>query len=81
MRRPDPPSAALRDPLLARLASPGVDLELAQIASTIGRDVDRELLQRVAGLRDETFRASWRTCWPAACSTARASARSASATS
>ena len=47
--------AALRDPLLARLAPPGVDLELAQIAATIGRDVDRALLQRVAGLDDEMF--------------------------
>ena len=56
MRRPDPRlPAALRDPLLARLASSGVDLDLVQIASTIGRDVDRELLQRVAGLSDETF--------------------------
>jgi class 3 adenylate cyclase len=56
MRRPDPRlPAALRDPLLARLASPGVDLDLVQIASTIGRDVDRGLLQRVAGLSDETF--------------------------
>lgn len=42
--------AALRDPLLARLASPEVDLDLAQTAATIGRDVDRNLLRRVAGL-------------------------------
>ena len=37
---------ALRDPLLARLTSPGVDLELAQAAATIGREVERDLLQR-----------------------------------
>jgi class 3 adenylate cyclase len=56
IREPDPRiPAALRDSLLARLASPGVDLELAQIAATIGRDVDRELLQRVSGLPDGTF--------------------------
>ncbi|MDA0179509.1 AAA family ATPase [Solirubrobacter phytolaccae] len=56
IREPDPriPSA-LRDSLLARLASPGVNLELAQIAATIGRDVDRELLQRVSELADSTF--------------------------
>jgi class 3 adenylate cyclase/tetratricopeptide (TPR) repeat protein len=46
---------ALHDPLLARLAMPGVDLDLAQTAATIGRDVDRELLRRVAGLRDDIF--------------------------
>jgi class 3 adenylate cyclase len=49
--------AALRDPLLARLVHPRVDLALAQIASTIGRDVDRELLQRVSGLDDMPFQA------------------------
>lgn len=49
--------AALRDPLLARLASPGVDLDLAQIAATIGRDVDQDLLQRVAGLAEDEIRA------------------------
>jgi class 3 adenylate cyclase len=43
---PVPP--ALRDPLLARLTSPGVDIDLAQIAATIGRDVERSLLGRVA---------------------------------
>jgi hypothetical protein len=54
VREPDPRiPAALRDSLLARLASPGLDLELAQVAATIGRDVDRELLQRVTGLGDE----------------------------
>lgn len=37
---------ALRDPLLARLSRPEVDLELAQLAAVIGRDVDRDLLQR-----------------------------------
>lgn len=47
--------AALRDPLLARLSAPGVDLELAQIAATIGRVVDRRLLQRVADLPDDVF--------------------------
>jgi class 3 adenylate cyclase/tetratricopeptide (TPR) repeat protein len=41
---------ALRDPLLARLSRPEVDLELAQLAAVIGRDVDRDLLQRAAGL-------------------------------
>lgn len=46
---------ALRDPLLARLASPQIDLELAQVAATIGRDVDRDLLQRVVGGDDAEF--------------------------
>lgn len=49
--------AALRDPLLARLSTPGVDVELVQIAATIGRDVDSGLLQRAAGLTDEAFQA------------------------
>jgi tetratricopeptide (TPR) repeat protein len=49
--------AALRDPLLARLVLPGVDLPLAQIAATIGRDVDRELLRRASGLADRPFHA------------------------
>ena len=40
---------ALRDPLLARLLSPQVDLELAQVAATIGRDVEPELLHSVVG--------------------------------
>ncbi len=48
---------ALRDPLLARLVLPGVDLQLAQIAATIGRDVDRDLLQRASGLEDRPFQA------------------------
>jgi tetratricopeptide (TPR) repeat protein len=47
--------AALRDPLLARLTSPGVDLEMAQVASTIGRQVDRDLLRRVTGLPRGAF--------------------------
>lgn len=47
---------ALLDPLLARLASPDVDLELVQLAATVGRDVDPELLRRVAGTDDEEFR-------------------------
>jgi tetratricopeptide (TPR) repeat protein len=41
---------ALRDPLLARLTSPGVDLELAQAVASIGREAERDLLQRVTGL-------------------------------
>lgn len=40
---------ALRDPLLARLSRPEVDLELAQVAAVIGRDVDRDLLRRAVG--------------------------------
>ena len=47
--------AALRDPLLARLALPGVDLRLAQLAATIGRDVDEALLRRLAELDDAAF--------------------------
>jgi tetratricopeptide (TPR) repeat protein len=47
--------AALRDPLLARLTSPGVDLELVQVASTIGREVDGDLLRRVTGLPHAEF--------------------------
>jgi tetratricopeptide (TPR) repeat protein len=47
--------AALRDPLLARLTSPGVDLEMAQVASTIGREVDSYLLRRVTGLPHGAF--------------------------
>jgi len=46
---------ALRDPLLARLASPGVDLSLAQTASAIGRDVDIELLRAVSRLPEEVL--------------------------
>jgi len=46
---------ALLDPLLARLASPQVDLELAQAAATIGREVDRNLLQNVVDANDEEF--------------------------
>jgi tetratricopeptide (TPR) repeat protein len=57
--------AALRDPLLARLASPGVDLDLAQAAATIGRDVDHDLLRRVTGLTDDTFRARLGTLFAA----------------
>ncbi len=47
--------AVLRDPLLARLALPGVDLRLAQLAATIGRDVDEALLRRLAELDDAAF--------------------------
>lgn len=46
---------ALRDPLLARLVVPGVDLALTQIAATIGSDIDRSLLQRACELDDKTF--------------------------
>jgi class 3 adenylate cyclase len=42
--------ATLRDPLLARLMDPGVDLDLAQSAATIGREVDLDLLRAVAEL-------------------------------
>ncbi|MEA2242135.1 MAG: hypothetical protein QOD24_1691 [Solirubrobacteraceae bacterium] len=47
--------AALRDPLLARLVVPGVDLALAQTAATIGAEADRELLQRACALSDKPF--------------------------
>ena len=40
---------ALRDPLLARLALPQVDLDLAQAAATIGRDFDPDLLKQLVG--------------------------------
>ncbi|HEV7882040.1 MAG TPA: AAA family ATPase [Solirubrobacteraceae bacterium] len=50
-----PVPAALRDPLLARIVAPGVDLALAQTAATIGADADRELLQRVCALGDKPF--------------------------
>ncbi len=56
LREPDEGiPAALRDPLLARLVLPGIDLDLAQIAATIGGDVDRELLRRAAHLEDRPF--------------------------
>jgi class 3 adenylate cyclase len=45
--------AALRDPLLARLVLPGIDLALVQTAATIGREVDRVVLARVTGLEDK----------------------------
>ena len=45
---------ALLDPLLARLDRPEVDLELAQLASVVGREVDRDLLRRVS--RDDAQR-------------------------
>ena len=45
----------LRDPLLARLASPGVEPGLVQTAATIGREMDREFLRQVSGLPDELF--------------------------
>jgi tetratricopeptide (TPR) repeat protein len=47
--------AALRDPLLARLTSPGVDLAVAQVTACIGRDVDLDLARRVTGLPGEAF--------------------------
>ena len=56
---------ALRDPLLARLASPQIDLELAQVAATIGRDVDRGLLQRVVGGGDVEFHSRLDTLYAA----------------
>lgn len=52
---------ALRDPLLARLSRPEVDLELAQLASIIGRDVDRDLLQQAAGAEGVDFERRLRT--------------------
>ena len=52
---------ALRDPLLARLTSPGVDLELAQAAATIGREAECDLLRRVTGLSQDSSIASSRT--------------------
>lgn len=52
---------ALRDPLLARLSRPEVDLELAQFASIIGRDVDRDLLQRAADGEGADFERRLRT--------------------
>ena len=42
--------AALRDPLLARLLDARIDLDLVQLAATIGREVDGALLRRAAGL-------------------------------
>ena len=52
---------ALRDPLLARLSRPEVDLELAQFASIIGRDVDRDLLQQASGADSTDFERRLRT--------------------
>lgn len=46
---------ALRDPLLARLSMPQVDLDLAQIAATIGREIDPDLLRRVSGSDSVSF--------------------------
>nr|WP_294693828.1 AAA family ATPase [uncultured Friedmanniella sp.] len=56
---------ALRDPLLARLALPQVDLELAQEAATIGRDFDPELLRQLVGEDEVTFAARLRTLFDA----------------
>jgi tetratricopeptide (TPR) repeat protein len=52
---------ALRDPLLARLTSPGVDIELAQAVATIGREAERDLLRRVTGLSQDEFDRKLRT--------------------
>jgi tetratricopeptide (TPR) repeat protein len=52
---------ALRDPLLARLTSPGVDLELAQAVASIGREAERDLLRRVTGLSQDDFDRKLRT--------------------
>ena len=52
---------ALRDPLLARLSRPEVDLELAQLAAMIGRDVDRDLLHRAVGVDGAEFERRLRT--------------------
>ncbi len=52
---------ALRDPLLARLSRPEVDLELAQLAAVIGRDVDRDLLHRAVGADGAEFERRLRT--------------------
>ncbi|HEU5483422.1 MAG TPA: adenylate/guanylate cyclase domain-containing protein [Microlunatus sp.] len=52
---------ALRDPLLARLSRPEVDLEMAQLAAVIGRDVDRDLLQRAVGQEGAEFERRLRT--------------------
>lgn len=47
--------AALRDPLLARLSSSGIALNLVQTAATIGREANLKLLQSVTGCTDENF--------------------------
>lgn len=52
---------ALRDPLLARLSRPEVDLELAQLAAVIGREVDRDLLHRAVGVDGVEFERRLRT--------------------
>lgn len=52
---------ALRDPLLARLSRPEVDLEVAQLAAVIGREVDRDLLQRALGQDGAEFERRLRT--------------------
>jgi class 3 adenylate cyclase len=53
--------AALRDPLLARLTTPGVDLELAQLAATVGREVHRDLLHRITELEPTVLEDKLRT--------------------
>jgi hypothetical protein len=42
--------AVLRDPLLARLSLPDVDLELAQVIATVGHEADESLLLAVTSL-------------------------------
>lgn len=49
--------AALWDPLLARLPAAGIDLDLVQLAATIGREVDGTLLRRAAELPEPRLRA------------------------
>ncbi len=47
---------ALLDPLLARLAAPGVDLGLVQTIACIGQEVRQDLLAAVVDLPDEELR-------------------------
>jgi class 3 adenylate cyclase len=47
---------ALLEPLLARLASPDVDLTLAQLMATVGQEADDSLLQLITGLSQATLR-------------------------
>jgi class 3 adenylate cyclase len=47
---------ALLEPLLARLASPDVDLSLLQVMATIGQEADVQLLTLVTGLPEGAIR-------------------------
>ena len=47
---------ALLDPLLARLAAPGVDLDLVQTVASIGQEVRHDLLAAVVDLPEEELR-------------------------